>query len=180
MLEHSESAVVFVGKLDDWPAMAPGVPEGIPTVAMPLHPEGRFDRQWSDLQACAPLEGDTPTAAEQLATLIYTSGTTGVPRGDAQLQQFRLRRQPRRGTVRHPRRRPDALLPAAVPRGGADVRRDGVALRGTTVFFAESLDTFVEDMKRARPTLLFGVPRIWTKFQMGCIRRCRRRSSTAC
>ncbi len=48
---------------------------------MPLHPEGRFDRQWSDLQACAPLEGDTPTAAEQLATLIYTSGTTGVPKG---------------------------------------------------------------------------------------------------
>ncbi|MER1157381.1 AMP-binding protein, partial [Pseudomonas aeruginosa] len=81
VLEHSESAVVFVGKLDDWPAMAPGVPEGIPTVAMPLHPEGRFDRQWSDLQACAPLEGDTPTAAEQLATLIYTSGTTGVPKG---------------------------------------------------------------------------------------------------
>lgn len=35
------------------------------------------------------------------------------------------------------------------------------------MFFAESLDTFVEDMKRARPTLLFGVPRIWTKFQMG-------------
>ncbi len=29
----------------------------------------------------APLEGDTPTAAEQLATLIYTSGTTGVPKG---------------------------------------------------------------------------------------------------
>lgn len=35
------------------------------------------------------------------------------------------------------------------------------------MFFAESLDTFLEDMKRARPTLLFGVPRIWTKFQMG-------------
>ncbi|WP_148053426.1 AMP-binding protein, partial [Pseudomonas fluorescens] len=38
---------------------------------------------------------------------------------------------------------------------------------GQTVFFAESLDTFLTDLRRARPTALFGVPRIWTKFQMG-------------
>ena len=38
---------------------------------------------------------------------------------------------------------------------------------GQTVFFAESLDTFLTDLQRARPTALFGVPRIWTKFQMG-------------
>ena len=38
---------------------------------------------------------------------------------------------------------------------------------GQTIFFAESLDTFLEDLWRARPTVMFGVPRIWTKFQMG-------------
>ena len=38
---------------------------------------------------------------------------------------------------------------------------------GQTVFFAESLETFLDDLKRARPTVIFGVPRIWTKFQMG-------------
>ena len=38
---------------------------------------------------------------------------------------------------------------------------------GQTIFFAESLDTFLADLKRARPTVMFGVPRIWTKFQMG-------------
>jgi len=38
---------------------------------------------------------------------------------------------------------------------------------GQTIFFAENLDTFVADMRRARPTVFFGVPRIWTKFQMG-------------
>ncbi|MCY1528272.1 Long-chain-fatty-acid--CoA ligase FadD15 [compost metagenome] len=38
---------------------------------------------------------------------------------------------------------------------------------GQTVFFAESLDTFLDDLRRARPTAIFGVPRIWTKFQMG-------------
>jgi long-subunit acyl-CoA synthetase (AMP-forming) len=35
---------------------------------------------------------------------------------------------------------------------------------GHEVFFAESLETFGEDIKRASPTLFFAVPRIWTKF----------------
>jgi long-subunit acyl-CoA synthetase (AMP-forming) len=38
---------------------------------------------------------------------------------------------------------------------------------GQTVFFAESLETFLADLRRARPTAMFGVPRIWSKFQMG-------------
>ena len=35
------------------------------------------------------------------------------------------------------------------------------------VFFAESLETFVADLQRARPTLFFSVPRLWVKFQQG-------------
>ena len=37
---------------------------------------------------------------------------------------------------------------------------------GFHVFFAESLQTFVEDLRRARPTIFFSVPRLWTKFQL--------------
>ena len=37
---------------------------------------------------------------------------------------------------------------------------------GFHVFFAESLQTFVEDLRRARPTIFFSVPRLWTKFQV--------------
>jgi long-subunit acyl-CoA synthetase (AMP-forming) len=35
------------------------------------------------------------------------------------------------------------------------------------VFFAESLDTFLQDLQRARPTLFSSVPRLWLKFQQG-------------
>jgi long-subunit acyl-CoA synthetase (AMP-forming) len=35
------------------------------------------------------------------------------------------------------------------------------------VFFTESLATFVEDIKRARPTVFVSVPRLWLKFQQG-------------
>jgi long-subunit acyl-CoA synthetase (AMP-forming) len=37
----------------------------------------------------------------------------------------------------------------------------------THVFFAESLDTFLQDLQRARPTLFLSVPRLWLKFQQG-------------
>jgi long-subunit acyl-CoA synthetase (AMP-forming) len=35
------------------------------------------------------------------------------------------------------------------------------------VYFAESLDTFIADLRRARPTLFISVPRLWLKFQQG-------------
>jgi long-subunit acyl-CoA synthetase (AMP-forming) len=38
---------------------------------------------------------------------------------------------------------------------------------GTHLFFAESLDTFLQDLRRARPTLFISVPRLWLKFQQG-------------
>jgi long-subunit acyl-CoA synthetase (AMP-forming) len=43
----------------------------------------------------------------------------------------------------------------------------GTCCIGFEVFFAESLDTFVKDLQRARPTLFVSVPRLWLKFQAG-------------
>jgi len=37
----------------------------------------------------------------------------------------------------------------------------------TQLFFAESLETFLQDLQRARPTLFISVPRLWLKFQQG-------------
>jgi len=38
---------------------------------------------------------------------------------------------------------------------------------GFHLYFANSLDTFQEDLQRARPTLFFSVPRLWMKFYLG-------------
>ena len=81
VLQHSAAALVFVGKLDDWPAMAPGVPEGVSTIGLPLRPAGEFSFTWDELQACTPIQDSPKPAADQLATIIYTSGTTGTPKG---------------------------------------------------------------------------------------------------
>ena len=168
VLEHAGAALVFVGKLDDWPAMAAGVPAGTLCVGLPLRPEGRFDYLWSDLQACAPIQDQPKPAAEQLATIIYTSGTTGTPKGVMHsfgnfafgatrgLQLFGITEEDRMLSY----------LPLCHVAERMFVEMVSF-YAGTTVFFAESLDTFLVDLKRARPTVMFGVPRIWSKFQLG-------------
>jgi long-chain acyl-CoA synthetase len=168
VLEHAEVRVAFIGKLDDWPGMAPGVPQGVTTVALPLHAEGSFDKQWSDLQACAPIQDQPRCEPDQLATIIYTSGTTGMPKGV--MHNF--------GNFGFTATNATALFGVCESdRVLSYLPLCHVAERmfvelaslygGMGVFFAESLDTFLVDLRRARPTVFFGVPRIWTKFQMG-------------
>ena len=47
------------------------------------------------------------------------------------------------------------------------------ALMGGRVhlYFTEALATFMDDLKRARPTVLVSVPRLWSKFQQGVFTR---------
>jgi len=168
VLEHSEAALAFVGKLDDWPSMAPGVPAGLPTIGLPLRPQGRFDHLWSDLQACAPIQDDPKPGADRLATIIYTSGTTGTPKGVMHnfgnfgfaaghaIELFGVGENDRLLSY----------LPLCHVAERMFVELASI-YAGQTIFFAESLETFLEDMRRARPTVFFAVPRIWTKFQMG-------------
>ncbi len=168
VLEHAEAALAFVGKLDDWPSMAPGVPEGVPTVGLPLRPQGEFSYVWDDLQACAPIQDDPRPTADRLATIIYTSGTTGTPKGvmhnfgnfgfaaSHAIELFGVGEEDR----------VLSYLPLCHVAERMFVELSSL-YSGQTVFFAESLETFLDDLRRARPTVIFGVPRIWTKFQMG-------------
>ncbi|PIB57618.1 AMP-binding protein [Pseudomonas sp. 2995-1] len=168
VLTHSEAALVFVGKLDDWPAMAPGVPDGVPTISLPLCPPGEFDFTWADLQTCSPIQDSPAPVASELATVIYTSGTTGLPKGV--MHSFgTLGFAATHGTELFGLGEGDRLLsylPLCHVAERMFVEMASI-YTGQTVFFAESLDTFLTDLRRARPTALFGVPRIWTKFQLG-------------
>ncbi|WP_064117510.1 AMP-binding protein [Pseudomonas fluorescens] len=168
VLKHSESVLAFIGKLDDWPGMAKGVPADLPTISLPLHPPGEFDFTWADLQCSSPIQDDPRPGAEQLATIIYTSGTTGLPKGV--MHSFaNLGFATTHGTQLFGLNDNDRLL-SYLPLCHV-AERMFVELAsiytGQTVFFAESLETFITDLQRARPTAMFGVPRIWTKFQMG-------------
>lgn len=168
VLEHSGTQVAFIGKLDDWGAMAPGVPSGVKTVSLPLHPAADFDHTWDELQTCSPIRDNPLPPAEQLASIIYTSGTTGTPKGVMQtFGSFGFAAS--NGSQLTEVGEGDRVL-SYLPLCHVAERmfvEMASLYAGLTVFFAESLETFLDDMRRARPTVIFGVPRIWTKFQMG-------------
>jgi len=168
ILEHSEAKLLFVGKLDGWEHMKPGVPTALPRIATPLATE-RDCAQWDEIVArSAPLPGEPVRAADELATIMYTSGTTGMPKGVMHsFGSFAL--AVAAGLERIPLREDGRML-SYLPLAHVVERalvEHGQLATGMQVFFAESLETFTADLQRARPTVFFSVPRLWVKFQHG-------------
>lgn len=169
ILEHSESKLLFVGKLDMWPEMRPGVPAGLPMITLPLAPQVDGAKSWDDLIAkTAPLAGNPVRPADDLCTLIYTSGTTGMPKGV--MHSFGTFAWSITSGMKRVPLDQNARVLSFLPLAHVAERmvvEHGLLATGMHVFFAESLETFVADIQRARPTVFFAVPRLWVKFQQG-------------
>ncbi|QNP42193.1 AMP-binding protein [Lysobacter terrestris] len=170
ILQHSGAQALFIGKLDgsadNWPAIAPELPEGLQLIGLPLSPR-RDIPQWQDLiTRHAPLLQVHEPRPGELCTIMYTSGSTGVPKG-----------------VMHSHGGVMAMVPAAedaLGMGASDrmvsylplahvAEREVVEMCslyfGFRVYFCNSVASFVADLHRARPTIFFSVPRLWIKFQ---------------
>ncbi len=172
VLEHSDASLLFVGKLDTWPQQQPGVPAGLPCIALPLAPPTAFDT-WDAVTArTPPLAGRPQRAPDDLAMIIYTSGSTGQPKGA--MITFGTLSRAAEGIVADIRQRVGtaesralSYLPLAHSYERAWIGTASLRDGNTRIFFAESLDTFLQDLQRARPTLFLSVPRLWLKFQQG-------------
>ncbi len=108
---------------------------------------------------------------DDIVTLIYTSGTTGPPKGamlSAKNVQFGsevftsddgfLGRAPQ----------PEDIYLSYLPLCHIAERQFGEyfnAVAGTTVHFAESIDTVQQNLAEVQPTVFFAVPRIWEKLK---------------
>ncbi|MFO7703675.1 MAG: AMP-binding protein, partial [Halopseudomonas sp.] len=161
ILEHSEARAVFIGKLDEWENMRPGVPPNLPMLGLPLAPDDSQLLSWSSmLQANEPLQGEPLPDPEQLATIIYTSGTTGMPKGV--MLSFASMYFSANNCLRLFNISDEDRLMSYLPLCHVAERQFvevASMLAGETVFFADTLDSFQRDMQRARPTVFFGVPR---------------------
>jgi long-chain acyl-CoA synthetase len=100
-----------------------------------------------------------------LATLIYTSGTTGPPKG-VMLSHENLAWTSKTLIAVGGARDGDvslSYLPLShIAEQMATIHMPATA--GSTVYFAESLEKIADNLKESRPTVFFGVPRIWEKF----------------
>jgi len=128
-----------------------------------------FNRKGEDTGGELDAELDARLAAiepSDLATLIYTSGTTGPPKG-VMLSHANLA----------------WTSQMLIDIGGGKVAGDTSlsylplshiaeqmgtihmpATAGSTVYFAESIDKLADNIKESRPTVFFGVPRVWEKY----------------
>ena len=166
IVQHSESKVFFAGKMEHWEQVKPGI--SIPCIAFPHNQDDQVP-SWNKIVAeTAPLSGNPNREMDELASIIYTSGSTGTPKGV--MIHFRHMAMAAIGfkdiLVLSPADRMISYLPLShvAERMLVDVNS---VYRGFEVFFAHSLDTFLQDLQRAHPTLFFSVPRLWIKFQMG-------------
>jgi long-subunit acyl-CoA synthetase (AMP-forming) len=168
ILIHSETKVLFVGKLDNFLAMQPGIPTDMPCITYPFYSEDY--PKWDDLtKDISPLTDNVIREEMELATIIYTSGTTGDPKGVMhKFYNFSF------ATVNAVKALPlkeesfFSYLPLCHIAERLLVMM-GSLYTGGKVSFAESLDTFAANLSEASPSVFLGVPRIWTKFQQGIL-----------
>ena len=172
ILEHSEARLLFIGKLDDWAHIRAGVPADLPGIALPLAPATDYPR-WDDVIARHPPLADNPSPPpQQLALMCYTSGSTGRPKGV--MHSFASISIPGQHFGRqlgiNACDRVLSYLPLAHVMERAVVECSSF-YTGMHIYFADRLDTFVQDLRRARPTVFLSVPRLWLKFQHGVLHK---------
>lgn len=180
VLDHSDARLLFVGKLDGgsdrWEALRSHVPAHLPLIGLPLSMhEGEGD--WDAIVARMPrMETFELPAPERLATIIYTSGTTGHPKGV--MHSFGSMYWTPRGMqqISHngdglgPSDRMISYLPLAHVAERAGVEATSLRV-GCSIYFSDRAETFLQDLRRVQPTVLFSVPRLWTKFYQGINQR---------
>ena len=106
--------------------------------------------------------------AEDLCTLVYTSGTTGPPKGSMLTHDNIVWTCESLSKVLEgrPGDRRLSYLPLSHIAERMTSHFQQIYL-GFETWFATSIDTLREDLVACKPTVIFGVPRVWEKFYAG-------------
>lgn len=166
ILEHSESKMVIIGKLDDYAGQQAGIPKETIRLGIDLYSikESNTWEEW--LKKYEPVHTTATWKPDDLLTIIYTSGTTGKPKGvmhTVNAFDATVRQATKELNLRiHPNLFSFLPMSHIAERVGIEM----IAIYdGGTLSFAESLELFPKNLMDTQPTAFFAVPRIWGKFK---------------
>ena len=168
IIEHADITIMFAGRLDQPEWLEETLPDTCITVGMngcALNTDFTID---GILETGEPFTESPRPRPDQVFTLMYTSGTTGNPKGVMHTYggvAFVCSRTVKTFNV-DSRDRYLSYLPLSHVAERIIVEMTSI-YSGARVHFAESLDTFMDDLKNTRPTLFFSVPRLWHKLKSG-------------
>jgi long-chain acyl-CoA synthetase len=166
ILAHSETQLVFSGKLDQPEAIRSQIPSTIKQIGFPFYRHSDT-LQWDHITAATPpLEGPPQIDPAALSCIVYTSGTTGQPKGvmlSFHNMSFAV----------------DAFLKTVPPLfqerffsylplchvAERMLVECGALYTGSTIYFVESMEKFSQNLQHTQPTIFLAVPRIWEKMK---------------
>ncbi|HFG2202986.1 TPA: AMP-binding protein [Vibrio cholerae] len=168
-LEHSESKILIVGKLDDNKATAHVLEEhpNLISISLPYPSAAKCQYEFQTLIKQHQPSEERPTHFdEKLMSIVYTSGTSGQPKGA--MLTYGAFTWSAQQLINHIGIEENDRLFSYLPLAHITERvyiLGSSIIGGVLTAFPESLDTFIEDVKMHRPTLFISVPRLWTLFQ---------------
>lgn len=165
IVEHSESKMVIIGKLDDFNSQKNAL-KNLSRIGVEAYGIKEKESWESNVATHQPLSKITLPDPSDLISIIYTSGTTGNPKGVMHTHEnFANAAHHISKMLSMP---PNPSLFSYLPLSHI-AERIGIEIHaiftGGSITFPESLDTFASNLEATQPTLFFGVPRIYAKFQ---------------
>jgi len=177
--KHSKIKLLFVGKLEEWEERQSILPKKLKTIAFPQYKGNAIieaNYYWDTLcKTNEPLLENYKPQLSNLYTIIYTSGTTGKPKGvmhtwGSVASLIKNEQNYNALKTNNINVRLFSYLPLNHIAERIFIETLGIA-KGGTISFAESLDTFANNLVSVQPTHFIAVPRIWTRFKLAIIEK---------